>query len=78
MPRYISTKGSQTLSVAICPRCHFKRKYDDLVIDPNTNDYVCKFGCVDEFDPYRIPPRKPDDITLHHPRPDDPLDVPQE
>lgn len=78
MPKYLPQKRSGHLSIAICPRCHMKRYYDDLVIDPDTKNYVCKFDCVDLFDPYNMPSRKPDKIELHHPRPDDPLEIPEE
>lgn len=78
MPKYIRTIGERVLSVAICPRCHFKRKYVDLVMDPNTKMMVCKFNCQDLFDPYRIPPRSPDKIDLQYPRPDDDLVIPEE
>lgn len=78
MTNYLRTKGDTTLSVAVCPRCHFKRKYVDLVMDPNTKQMVCRFDCADMFDPYRIPPRAPDKTDLQYPRPDDELIVPEE
>lgn len=73
MPKYIDTRGESKLAVAICPRCRMKRKYVDLVMDPNTKMMVCRFDCQDEFDPYRMPPRGPDDVTLQYPRPDEEL-----
>ena len=51
---------------------------DDLYPDPNINGLmVCKKD-LDVFDPWRLPPRQPEDITLRNPRPDTPLTVPEE
>jgi hypothetical protein len=41
---------------------------------------VCSLGCKDEFDPYRLPARKTERITIRFPRPDanialDPNDI---
>lgn len=54
-------------AVAICPRCHFKVQYDSLRQDPNTKVWVCE-QCVDIYDPWRLPARAPENITLEHPR----------
>mgnify|MGYP003671575890 CR=1 FL=1 len=66
------------MAVAICDRCKMKRYYDDLTGDPNAPALrVCKRsvnpGCLDDFDPYRLAARQPEDITLQYPRPDAPL-----
>lgn len=60
----------------ICPRCHFKKDYRDQAIDPNTKQVMCS-SCVDQLDPYRLPARKTEKISLRNPRPESPL-VPQE
>lgn len=78
MTKYINTTGESNLAVAVCPRCHFKRKYVDLVEDPNTKQKVCRFGCVDIYDPYRLPPKEPDKIELEYPRPDEDLVTPED
>lgn len=57
--------------VWICPRCSFKRKYSEQTMDPNTHQIVCTRGCSDLFDPYRLPARKTEDISLKTPRPDE-------
>lgn len=31
---------------------------------------VCDQGCADQFDPYRLPARKTEKITIRFPRPD--------
>lgn len=73
MPKYLSPKRGQQLTIAICPRCHFKRYHFDLVRDPNTKQLVCRFDCQDLYDPYRLTPLSPDRITVREPRPDDEL-----
>ena len=46
---------------------------DDLYSDPNYPGLrVCKDD-MDQYDPYRLPARQPEDITLRFPRPDTPL-----
>lgn len=74
--RFINTRGNQTLGIGICSRCQFKFALGDLVQDPNIpNFWVCRAD-RDDFDPYRMPARMPDDITLPFVRPDVPLDTP--
>lgn len=70
MPKYLDTTGNSPLTIFICPRCKFKRAYIDMVIDPNTGLRVCKFGCQDLKDPYRLPTRKPEKLSVRYPRPD--------
>ena len=41
--------------------------------DPNAPGLRVCFEDRDQLDPWRLPPRSPDRITLDHPRPDDPL-----
>ena len=66
----VNLKGSA--AIAVCPRCKFKMQYDDMVQDPNTKTWVCK-GCQDLYDPWRLPARNPENISLQHPRPDEEL-----
>lgn len=56
-----------------------KRPLTELIADPNAPGVrVCRDrGCADELDPYRLPARAPDRITVQYPRPDEPLTVPQ-
>lgn len=77
MPRYLNTTGRDSLAIAVCGRCKLKVAYDDLRQDPNTKNWYCE-KCVDLYDPYRLPPRRTEKISLHHPRPDEPLEMPQE
>ena len=64
-------------SIAVCPRCNTKVYYDDLRMDPNTKNWYCE-ACVDIYDPYRLPARTTEDISLRHPRTDGSVDVGEE
>lgn len=71
MPIFLDTRGYSTLAIAICDRCKMKRPHSDLRPDPNFPGLkVCGQGCADEKDPYRLPARKTERITLQFPRPD--------
>ena len=63
----VRTKGSA--AVAICQRCQKKFYMDELVKDPNNGMWVCKED-QDIFDPWRLPARQTENISLDHPRPD--------
>ena len=66
----VNLKGSA--AIAVCPRCKFKVQYDDLVQDPNTKTWVCP-DCTDNYDPWRLPARPTEKISLDHPRRDEEL-----
>jgi len=71
MPRVLDTHGNTVLSIAICDRCKMKRAYVNMGPDPNFPGLrVCDQGCRDQFDPYRLPARQPEKISLRFPRPD--------
>ena len=73
MPVFLDTRGKSTLGIGICGRCSRKMSLDDLYPDPNYPGLrVCRED-LDEYDPYRLPARQPDTITLRFPRPDTPL-----
>jgi hypothetical protein len=73
MPLYLDTRFNASVAIAICGRCSFKFPIGELGADRNIPGLrVCK-DCNDEKDPYRLPPRKPDNIVVKHPRPDVPL-----
>jgi hypothetical protein len=70
MPVYLDTRGNSVLSVAICDRCRRKFAYTDLMPDPNFPGMrVCKVD-LDNFDPWRLPARQTENISLRFPRPD--------
>ena len=75
MGRFLSTNtGGSSVAITVCPRCSFKYHYADLKQDPNTKQYVCK-DCCDLYDPWRMPARIPENISLTRPRPDEKLNT---
>jgi hypothetical protein len=81
MPRFLNTEGNAVIAVFICDRCRMKRPIIEAMPDPNFPGLkVCQQNCADEKDPYRLPARKTERITLQFPRPDvsvavDPNDI---
>lgn len=73
MGLYLQVKTNGSAAIAICPRCQRKCYYDELVGDPNNKQFYCQ-DCVDVLDPWRLPARQAEDITLRHPRPDTELE----
>ncbi len=71
MPRFLNTEGNALIAIFICDRCRMKRPIIEAMPDPNFPGLkVCQQGCADEKDPYRLPARKTERITLQYPRPD--------
>lgn len=70
MARFLDTRGRSTLGIGICARCSRKFSLDDLQPDPNYPGLMVCRADLDDFDPYRLPARQPDDITLRFVRPD--------
>lgn len=69
MGKFIVPSGAHT-AIAICDRCKMKMPYDALMADGNSPGLrVCK-DCWDTKDPWRLSPRKTEDISLRFPRPD--------
>jgi hypothetical protein len=73
MPVYLSTRGKTTLGIGICGRCSRKFSLDDLYSDPNSPGLMVCAVDRDEYDPYRLPARQPDNIVLPFTRPDTPI-----
>jgi hypothetical protein len=74
MPRFLNTEGNASIAIFICDRCKMKRAIVEAMPDPNFPGLkVCQQGCADQKDPYRLPARKTERITLQYPRPDVPL-----
>lgn len=69
MSLYLPVKTKGSAAIAICMRCQTKVYYDDLKKDPNNSNYYCE-DCVDVLDPWRLPARRVEDISLQRPRPD--------
>jgi hypothetical protein len=73
MPVYLSTRGKTTLGIGICGRCSRKFSLDDLHSDPNYPGLMVCDADRDDYDPYRLPARQPDNIVLPFTRPDTPI-----
>ena len=75
--KWLDTRGNSVLTIVICARCKMKRSYDDVQDDQNFPGLrVCKFGCIDNKDPYRLKMRQPEKIAVRFPRPDEPVGTP--
>ena len=70
MPLYLDTRGRSKIAIAICGRCGRKFPYDELGDDPNYPGLRVCSEDRDNLDPWRLPARPSDDITLQYPRPD--------
>ena len=71
--RFIDPTGEPTFGLGICARCSRKFKLAELKPDPNYPGLMVCEADTDEYDPYRLAPRKEDQIVLPFVRPDLPL-----
>ena len=72
---YLDVTGQATYGIAICGRCSRKFLLAELSPDPNSPGLmVCKED-LDDYDPYRLAPRAPDQIVLPFTRPDTPINT---
>lgn len=75
MSLFLDTRGNPTLGIGICGRCSRKFPLHMLHQDPNSPGLrVCRED-MDQYDPWRLPAKPPDDIVLPFTRPDTPLGV---
>lgn len=74
MAVFLDTTGSATLGIGICGRCSRKFPLGELYPDPNAGPglRVCAED-RDELDPWRLPARQPENVSLRFPRPDTPI-----
>lgn len=70
MPIYLDTRGKSSLGIAICARCGIKHSRDDLREDPNYPGLMVCDDDRDNLDPYRLPARETENITMEWTRPD--------
>lgn len=71
MPTWLHTSGNALIAIFICGRCKMKRAIVEALPDPNFPGLmVCNRGCADQKDPYRLPARQTERISLRFPRPD--------
>jgi hypothetical protein len=73
MPTFLDPSGRSTFGIGVCARCWQKFSLEDLFSDPNSPGLkVCKDD-LDDYDPYRLPARRTEDVTLRFYRPDEDL-----
>lgn len=75
MSVYLDTRGNNPLAVACCARCGEKFPWPELKPDPNAPGLYCCPADLDQLDPYRLPARSADQISLAWARPDRSLDA---
>lgn len=75
MPLFIDPTGEPTYGIGLCARCSRKFPLARLRPDPNSPGLMVCEADADEYDPYRLPARQAEDVTLPFTRPDVPLEV---
>lgn len=73
MTVFIDPTGQPTYGIGLCARCSRKFPLADLHPDPNSPGLMVCLDDLDQYDPYRLPARQSEDITLPFTRPDVPL-----
>lgn len=73
MPRFLDTRGQESLAIAVCDRCKMKFPIGALHADRDKAALRVCDQCNDEYDPYKLPARQTEDITVRYPRPDEPM-----
>ena len=73
MSLYLDTSGYASAAIAVCDKCRFKKPLSLLIPDRNSPGLRVCPECADDLDPWRLPARYPENITLQYPRPDEPL-----
>ncbi len=73
MTVFLDPTGRPTYGVGLCARCSKKFFLDELFDDPNTPGLKVCAADMDEYDPYRLPARQTEKISLPFTRPDVPL-----
>jgi hypothetical protein len=74
MSRWLDTRGRGNLAIALCDRCQRKFPWDALYPDTNSPGLRVCSDDLDQLDPYRLPARQTETITLAWARPD-PMDI---
>ena len=75
MSVYLDPTGQTTFGIGICGRCSQKFFLAELHPDPNFPGLMDCTADRDEYDPYLLPPRRPDQIVLPFNRPDTNIDT---
>ena len=75
MSVFLDPSGQSTYGIAICGRCSRKMLLAELSPDPNYPGLMVCAEDRDQYDPYRLAPRRPDKIVLPFNRPDTPINT---
>lgn len=75
MPIFLNTEGNASLAIGVCDRCNRKFPIDELRPDPNSPGLRVCADDLDIFDPWRLPARRTEDVTVRNPRPDERLSL---
>jgi hypothetical protein len=67
---YEKTRGKAILSPAICDRCRLRGAGADMVPDGDKPGLFVHRRCADVLDPWKLPPRMTEDVSIPNPRPD--------
>jgi len=70
MPIFINPRGRASYGIGLCARCSCKFPLEELHSDPNSPGLMVCARDLDILDPYRLPARETEDITLPFYRPD--------
>jgi len=73
MPVFLNTTGRAYLGIACCARCARKFPLGELYSDPNAPGLMVCRDDLDQYDPWRLAARTPENITLPFVRPDEQL-----
>ena len=69
--QFLDPTGKSTFGIGICARCARKFFLEELLPDPNSPALMVCREDRDVYDPYRLPSRPEDQITLPFVRPDE-------
>lgn len=72
---FLDVTGQTTFGIGICARCSRKMPLAALHPDPNYPNLMVCDEDTDQYDPYRLAPRRPDQIVLPFTRPDTPINT---
>lgn len=75
MSVFLDPTGHSTYGIGLCARCSRKFVLDELTPDPNYPGLMVCRDDIDVLDPYRLPARIAETITLEFVRPDLPLQI---
>lgn len=75
MSIYLDPTGEPTYGIGICARCSRKFLLAKLRPDPNYPALMVCDADRDDYDPYRLAPRRPDQVVLPFNRPDTPVNT---